>query len=136
MKINSTVGNVHISIDTSRIDENLQEAQKLLNEQIVADCDVLIPFNQGAIRSSVNYPQGVYGDEIEWNTPYAHYQYEGKLYLAANGSSWAEKYEKKYPTEQQLQYHTSGTTDEWVEVAKEQRLKDWLELVEKTVGRE
>ena len=94
MKISSSVGSVDIKIDTSRIDKNLEEAQKLLNMQIVADCEPLIPFQQGALRRSVNYPNGMCGGEIEWNTPYAHYQYEGELYLSENGSSWAKKYEK------------------------------------------
>ncbi|MCI9124072.1 MAG: hypothetical protein HFH35_08340 [Eubacterium sp.] len=77
MRINNTVGNVSIKIDTSRIDKNIREAQKLLNLAVVGDCDPLIPFQQGALSNSVNYPQGIYGGEIEYNTPYAHYQYEG-----------------------------------------------------------
>ena len=71
MRIRQHIGNVDIHIDTKRIDRNLKEAQKLLNMQVVADCDPLIPFQQGALRNSVNYPQGIYGGEIEYNTPYA-----------------------------------------------------------------
>lgn len=135
MKINTHVGSVDISIDTSRLDKNIGEAQKLLNMQIVADCDQLIPFQQGALRNSVNYPQGINGGEIEWNTPYAHYQYEGELYLAENGSSFADKYEKKYPTGEPLSYHTEGTGDHWFESAKEQNKEEWIKLVKETAGR-
>lgn len=135
MKINTNVGNVDIKIDTSRIDGNLKEAQKLLNMQIVADCTPLIPFQQGALRNSVNYTQGIYGGEIEWNTPYAHYQYIGELYLAENGSSWAKKYEKKHPVGKPLAYHTPGTTDHFFDEAKEQHGKEWVDLVKRTAGK-
>lgn len=135
MKINTHVGSVGISIDTSRLEKNIGEAQRLLNMQIVADCDPLIPFQQGALRNSVNYPQGINGGEIEWNTPYAHYQYEGELYLAENGSSWAKKYEKKYPAGEPLNYHTEGTGDHWFETAKEQHKEEWIRLVKETAGK-
>ncbi len=135
MKISSSVGSVDIKIDTSRIDKNLEEAQKLLNMQIVADCEPLIPFQQGALRRSVNYPNGMCGGEIEWNTPYAHYQYEGELYLSENGSSWAKKYEKKYPAGKPLSYHTPGTIDHFFDEAKKQHKDEWVNLVRKTVGK-
>lgn len=143
MKINKHIGSVGIKLDTSRIDKNLREAQKLLNEQIVADCAPLIPFQQGALRNSVNYPQGVYGGEIEWNTPYAHYQYMGEVYgpnipirdSSGNLTGYFSP-PKKNPTGRSLHYHTEGTTDHWFEEAKEQYNGDWVRLVKDTVGKE
>ena len=73
MRIRQHIGNVDIDISDARLQKNLRNAQRLLNMQIVADCDPLIPFQQGALRNSVNYPQGIYGGEIEYNTPYAQY---------------------------------------------------------------
>lgn len=147
MKINTHVGNVDIKIDTSRIDRNTREAQKLLNEQIVADCDPLIPFQQGALRNSVNYPEGVYGGEIEWNTPYAHYQYEGEIYgpnipiydTQGNITEWfSPKGKKKNPTGKPITYHPEGTErgDHWFERAKEKNLQSWVDLVRKTAGKD
>lgn len=137
-RINTHVGKVDIKIDTKRIDDNIKKAQELLNLQVVADCTPLIPFEQGALRNSANYPQGVYGGEIEWNTPYAHYIYQGELHLAANGSSWANKDEKKYPAGKPLHFHPEGvgTTDHWFDKAKEQHGKEWVALVKKTAGKE
>lgn len=143
MRINTHVGNVDIKIDTKRIDRNLKEAQKLLNEQIVADCDPLIPFQQGALRNSVNYPQGIYGGEIEYNTPYAHYQYVGEVYGPnipiydddGNLTGYWSPPNKK-PTGRKLTYHTEGTGDHWFEKAKAQHKADWLRLVKQTVGKE
>jgi len=137
MKLNTHIGNVYIHIDTSRIDKNTIEAQKLLNEQIVADCDPLIPFQQGALRNSVNYPQGVYGGEIEYNTPYAHFQYVGYVRTDENGRVFVGKHEKKpILTNEPLHYHTPETTDHFFEKAKEQHKEEWVRLVKKTVGKE
>ena len=74
MRYNQTVGCADIHIDTKRIDNNIRNAQKLLNMQVVADCDEYIPMAQGALRGSANYPDGIYGGQVAWNTPYAHYQ--------------------------------------------------------------
>lgn len=147
MKINTHVGSVDIKIDTSRIDRNIKEAQKLLNMQIVADCDQLIPFQQGALRNSVNYPEGIYGGEIEWNTPYAHYQYEGEIYgpnipikdSAGNVTGWfSPKGKKKNPTGMPITYHPEGTErgDHWFEKAKKQHKDDWVRLVRETIGKD
>ncbi len=145
MKIRQHIGNVDIHIDTKRIDRNLKEAQKLLNMQVVADCDPLIPFQQGALRNSVNYPQGIYGGEIEYNTPYAHYQYQSVVYSPnipikdseGNITGWfSPPGQKKQPTGRTLQYHTPGTTGKWFEVAKERNLQSWVRLVKETAGKD
>ncbi len=143
MRIRQHIGNVDIQLNTDRIDRNLKEAQKLLNMQVVADCDPLIPFQQGALRNSVNYPQGIYGGEIEYNTPYAHYQYEGVVYgpnipirdAEGNITGWYSP-PKKNPTGRQLQYHTAGTGDHWFEKAKAQHGDDWVRLVKRTAGKD
>lgn len=145
MRLNTHIGNVDIHIDTRRIDRNFKEAQKLLNMQVVADCDPLIPFQQGALRNSVNYPQGIYGGEIEYNTPYAHYQYQSVVYSPnipikdseGNITGWfSPPGQKKQPTGRTLQYHTPGTTGKWFEAAKERNLQSWVRLVKETAGKD
>lgn len=54
--------------------------------------------------------------EIEYKQDYSHYQFEGILYLAANGSSWAKKNETKYPSGTSLKYSKNEhplATDHW-----------------------
>lgn len=135
MKLNTHIGNVDIKIDTSRIDRNLKEAQKALNLAVKKDCEPLVPHLNGGLRGSANFPEGVYGGVLEYNTPYAHYQYEGELYLAANGSSWAKQYEKKYPAGKPLKQHEPGTTSEWFERAKELHKEEWVDAVKKEIGK-
>ena len=136
MRFNSTVGGVNIHIDTKRMDDNLRNAQKLLNMQVVEDSNEYVPASQQkALRGSVIYPDGIYGGCIEYNTPYAHYQYMGELYLTEDGSSWAHKDEKKYPTGLPLQYHEPGTTDHWFEKAKQVHGQQWIDLVRREAGK-
>ena len=135
MKYDKTVGCVDIHIDTSRIDNNIRNAQKALNMQVVADCDEYIPMQQGALRGSVHYPDGIYGGEIAWNTPYAHYQYMGELYLTEDGRSFAFRGERKYPTGLPLQQHHPGTEDHWFDRAKQSHCEQWIDLVKREVGK-
>lgn len=143
MRIDKYVGDVEIHIDTSRIDKNTREAQMLLNTQVAADCDPLIPFRQGALRNSLNYPNGIYGGEIEWNTPYAHYMYQGIVYaqkipIKDSDGNITEFLSppKKHPTDRSIKYHTPGTGKEWFEKAKEKYKQDWVDLVGKTIGKD
>lgn len=143
MRINNTVGNVSIKIDTSRIDKNIREAQKLLNLAIVGDCEQFVPFQQGELRSSVTFPDGVYGGVIEYNTPYAHLLYVGRVYgpnipikdSAGNITGWYSP-PKKHPTGKEIQYHTPGTGKEWFEEGKRVYGDDWIRLVKRTAGKE
>ncbi len=143
MELDTKVGDVEIKLDTSRIDDNLLEAQKLLNMQVVADSSPFVPFRQGALRNSVRYPDGVYGGVIEYDTPYAHYLYKGIVYgpniplkdAEGNIIGWTSP-PNKSPTQRKIKYHEPGTTSEWFEEAKRRHKDDWLNLVRKTVGKE
>ena len=143
MRINNTVGNVSIKIDTSRIDKNIREAQKLLNLAIVGDCEQFVPFQQGALRGSAGFPDGVYGGVIEYNTPYAHLLYTGLVYgpnipirdSEGNITGWYSP-PKKHPTGKEIQYHAPGTGKEWFETGKQMYGKDWIDLVKRTAGKE
>lgn len=64
----------------------------------------------GELEKLKTYPNN---HSIKYISPYAHYQYTGKLMLTKSGSSWAKKGEKKFYTGKKLKYHTSGTGDHW-----------------------
>ncbi len=143
MKLKTHIGNVDIHIDTKRIDKNLREAQKLLNLQVKADCEPFVPFQQGHLRGSAHFPDGVYGGVLQYDGPYAHYLYQGEIYgpnipikdSSGNITGWYSP-PKKYPTGRPLHYHTGGTGDHWFEKAKEQHKDDWIRLVKETAGKE
>lgn len=132
MNYNKIVGNVNIHLDTNRIDRNLKRAQDVLDQQILGDMLEYMPFQQGALRGAT---QIVEPGLIQTNTPYAHYQYTGELYLTEDGRSFANKGEQKYPTGMPLHYHTPGTSDHWFERAKQTHGKEWIDLVKREVGK-
>lgn len=147
MRISTVVGNVSIDINTDRLDDRISTAQRLLNMQIAADCDPLIPFRQGALRGSVDYPKGIDGGEISWGgvergVPYGMYIYRGEIYGpniprfddAGNVVGWYSP-PKKHPTGRKMTMHTPGTTDHFFDVAKSQHGNDWVRLVKEAVGR-
>lgn len=135
MKYNKTVGSVNIRLDTKRMDGNLSRAQDKLDMQVLNDMIPYMPFQQGAMVGKTNIAEpGL----IVTDTLYAHYQYMGELYLAENGSSWAHKGEKKYPTGRPLNFDTKEhpeATDHWFEAAKREHGKQWIDLVKREAGK-
>ena len=137
-----SIGPVEFSLGATRLKANIEEAQTLLNMQIAADCDPLIPFRGGALRGSLRYPEGIEGGVIEWNTPYAHYQYMGEVYgpnipirdADGNITGWFSPPSKE-PTGRPLTYQQPGTTGHWFEVAKEIHKEEWLQIVRETLGK-
>ncbi len=132
MKYNKTAGIVNIHIDTKRIDDNVRRAQDLLDQQVLNDMIPYMPFQQGAMRGAT---QIIEPGLISTNTPYAHYQYTGELYLAENGSSWAHKGERKYLTGRPLHYSVTDTGDHWFERAKQEHGEQWVDLVRREIGK-
>lgn len=137
MRINKTVGNVNIKIDTKRIDRNIREAQKALNIAIRDDCEPLIPHLNGGLRESFRFGNGdVHSGFVEWTAPYSHFQYAGFVRTDENGRVFVGKHEKKpILTNRPLNYGQSGTTSEWFEVAKKNNLEKWEKIVKDEVGK-
>ena len=92
---------------------------------------LMMPFvpggSGGMLAKLKTYPNNY---SIKYTSPYAHYQYTGKLMLAKNGSSWAKKGEKKHYTSKKLKYHTSGTGDHWDKMMMQRRGKELAKDVE------
>ena len=83
--------------------------------------DKYIPRYEGNLRKNVDLSDPT---KIVYNSPYAHYQYEGKLYVMDNGKGayysptygfWSDKGVTKTNSGKPLTYHTAGTGDHWNE---------------------
>jgi len=143
-KITMSAPGAEINFDLSRLANNLDLAHEWLNMQIAADMANFIPFDSGALRSSLNYPEGPEGTIIEYNSPYAHYMYEGEVYInpehnasgfiGADGRwhGWAGP---KEPSGRLMNYQQPGTGDHWFDRAWEAYGKSWVEGVKKITGR-
>lgn len=132
MEYNRVVGCVDIRINTKRMDDKIKHAQNELDKQVLSEMIPYMPMQQGALRGAAHI---VSPGLISVNTPYAHYQYMGELYLTKDGRSWAEYGEKKFPTEKKLVYHTPGTGDRWFDKAKQEHKNEWIDLVRREVGK-
>lgn len=89
--------------------------------------DPYIPFDSGMLRKLKTKPSN---HEIKYTSPYAKFQYYGKLMLTKTGSSWARKGEKKVVTNKDLKYHASGTGARWEQLMLQRRKNDLIKDVQ------
>ena len=141
MKLTMTTGKVMARVNLLPWQRrNIPQAHAYLNMQVVADSSKFIPFRDGALRQSATYPNGIEGNDIEWNTPYAHYQYMGEVYINPKHNAsgfigkdgmWHGWRGAKVPSGRPIEYHTEGTGDHWFDKAAEAYLPEWVEGVAK-----
>lgn len=105
---------------------------KFMRDDVDRLCNPFISFRQGMLRRNKTYPSN---HEIKYTSPYAKYQYHGKLMLAKNGSSWAKLGEKKVETSKNLKYHTSGTGAKWDKLMLQRRKNDLMKDVQNYIKR-
>lgn len=105
---------------------------KFMRDTVDRLSNPFIPFDNGMLRRNKTYPSN---HEIKYTSPYAKYQYYGKLMLAKNGSSWAKLGEKKVETSKSLKYHTSGTGAKWEQLMLQRKKSDLVKDVENYIKR-
>ena len=91
----------------------------------------------GQLAKLKTYPNN---HEIKYTSPYAKYQYYGKMYISPklgvsgiplkSGRWWSPKGETKTPTSKKLKYHTSGTGAKWDKLMLQRRKNDLVQDVE------
>lgn len=74
--------------------------------------------------------------ELVYSTPYARFQYMGKVMVDDRGSTWAKRGEKKHVINKDLVYSTDRhpqATSHWYEAAEKQYKKKWIKMVKDMV---
>ena len=114
--------------------------QKFFTNTCYKHMDKYVPQRDGNLRTIVD----VKPDSITYESPYAHYQYEGKKYVMDNGKSayyspdygfWSKKGEKKHDSGEKLIYHTAGTGHHWDERMKSAEMQDVVKEVQDYINR-
>ena len=105
---------------------------KFMRDTVDRLSNPFIPFDNGMLRRNKTYPSN---HEIKYTSPYAKYQYYGKLMLAKNGSSWAKLGERKVETSKKLKYHTSGTGAKWEQLMLQRKKNVLIKDVENYIKR-
>lgn len=117
------------SIDSILKDRGLQDygpVQKFLDKRIIEQAKPYTPKDNNILYSSALYSTDFGSGVVIYNTPYAHYQYEGILYVdpktgkgayySPDYGFWSRKGVQKIPSTQELTYHGGGKRGKkWVE---------------------
>ena len=115
--------------------------QRFFTDTCAKHMDKYVPLGDtGNLRDIVD--KGV--DYITYESPYAHYQYIGKLYVMDNGKGayydpdygfWSKPGVAKTPTEKKLNYHTPGTGSYWDKKMVSAEMNDVIKEVQEYVNR-
>ena len=135
MRIRQHIGNVDIQLNTDRLDRNLKNAQKRLDEDVLKDTTPYVPKGgTGYLRGSGHIADG--GGEVVWDANYAHFQYVGYVRTDEDGRVFVGKGEKKpILTETPLQYQEPGAERKFFEAAKRDHKQEWIDDVKKEMGK-
>ena len=118
-------GNMQFQLESGRFEAQYSRAQMFLDNQILTDCTPLVPFRDGDLRKSGILGTVIGTGEVCWNSPYARYQYYGKVMVGQP---------PKQVTDVDLQYKTEGTCAFWFEEAKSANKEAWINGVKKIGG--
>lgn len=123
--VNYRDGSMIFHLDSSRFAGQIQQAQRWLDNQVLTDCTPFVPFLNGDLRKSGIMGTKLGSGEVCWNSPYARYQYYGKLMIGPA---------PKELTNIDLKYHTEGTGPFWFEQAKSANKDSWINGVKRIGG--
>ncbi len=136
--------NVKVSMDKQTILAKFSEANnkalKIVQPQIVSDCNKYAPDDQHILKRSAETHSRVleaFGNtelRLVWSTPYARYLYYGVLMVdPKTRSAYAREGVRKVLTGKPLKYSKGGKL--WCQKAKEKHIKDWTTIYENALKR-
>ncbi len=85
------------------------KVQKYIDQFVLEQSEPYIPHKTGNLVTSGTNATKIGSGQVIWDSPYAHYMYEGLLMVSpSTGSSWAKKDEQKVYKEPptKLNYHS------------------------------
>lgn len=102
--------------------EEKGRVQQVVTNEVLRLSDPYIPFDEGRLKDSGHIENGT---DVVWNTPYAHYMWEGIVYedpelhsagFQLKDGGWrSRKGVSKVPTDRKLTYQGEATRGEkWV----------------------
>lgn len=128
------------SVEEILQNHGLQEGgavQKLIDSECMRYMSDYMPRRQtGELEHKMVMATVIGSGEIDTPGPYAHYLYEGILYVSpTTGSAWAKKNEIKVPTGKELTYTGAPMRGKkWFERMKTDHKDDILESVQKLIA--
>lgn len=118
-----------------RIKNDKAKKMKSLKQEMVKDINKYVPFGNGDLKKSALKYAATSSKFIRWDTPYAHFQWFGKVMVGIKSHRpWARYREEKVYTSRDLTYRSGGGKD-WIAKASDRHLKSWVEFVKKLYTR-
>ena len=107
--------------------EEQGKAQQFLDNEVIRTTDSYVPLDSGKLKQSAISGTKVGSGKVVYNTPYAKYQYYGKLMVGKA---------PKTLTNKDLQYHSGDSKrgSFWFERSKADNLDAWLNGVAQVIG--
>lgn len=88
--------------------EEMGKVQKFVDSEVIKKMAPYTPMLSGVLEKSPTLSTVIGSGLIQQNTPYARFQYYGKLMVSSvTGSAWARSGESKVLTDTDLVYNTS-----------------------------
>lgn len=121
--------------------------QKVIDSQFMGYMDKYMPMDSNQMITSMYNSTKVGSGEININSPYAHYQHEGELYIdpkirkgafydPINGRFWSRPNIKKIPSGKKLNYHGGALRgDHFVERMLADHFEDILNAGQKEIDK-
>jgi hypothetical protein len=121
--------------------------QKVIDSVFMGNLDKYMPMDSSQMITSMYNSTKVGSGEININTPYAHYQHEGDLYVdpkykigafhdPISGRYWSRLGIKKIPSGKKLKYHGGANRgDHFVERMLADHFEDILNAGQKEIDR-
>lgn len=73
-----------------------------VHTRLQAYCSDYVPMESGMLDQNVD----ITPEYVHYRSPYAHFQWEGKVFVDDRGSTYAKRNHSKHATSQDLQYST------------------------------
>lgn len=129
---------IEIKVDLTRFGNQVKDAQKWLDNQIMTDMVPLMPHVTGTfvnVTRSMSAAFAGTGSVVAAAPPMGRFLYEGKVMVdPVTNSPWARKGAKKIVTDRSLTYSNPQAVPHWFDKAKEQHYKQWEAGVKERAG--
>ncbi len=106
-----------------------KDVMKYAHTRLHAYCSPYVPMDSGTLDQKVNITE----EYVHYKSPYAHFQWAGKVFVDDRGSTYAKRSTSKHPTSRKLKYSTDKhplATSHWEQamaVAKGEQLASDIE---------
>ena len=110
------------------------QMRKSLANKVLNDSRIYVPRDTGRLEASGYITKD--SRYIIYETPYARYQWYGKLMLTRDGRAWARRGERKYLANRNLNYNRSKNPKAgamWVKRCVDDNKQTWIRELQEEV---